>query len=174
MRLTSALNTKARQPLVLRRPLPRMWLWVTYPWRPTGTDSWWTCAEGTRNGDLALLYRTSPVSAVVELLEATSPARSITEEERGDENWRWVCDYQRRARFTSPLTHADIRADPMLDEWRRSCGNFRGAAFAVPSDVAEELMRRLRPSAITVAGRPPRVAIDPTEPLVLTRCGFRG
>lgn len=150
MRLTSTLNTKARQPLVLPRPLSRTWLWVTYSWRPTGTDSWWTCAEGTRKGDLALLYRTSPVSAVVELLDVTSRARRITEKERGDENWRWVCDYKQRARFTSPLTHADIRADPILDEWRRSCRNFRGAAFAVPSDVAEELVRRLRPSAITV------------------------
>lgn len=174
MRLTSTLNTKARRPLVLPRPLPRTWLWVTYSWRPTGTDPWWTCAEGTRSGDLALLYRTSPVSAVVELLEAMSPARRVTEEERGDESWRWVCDYRQRARFTSPLTHADIRADPMLDEWRRSCGNFRGTSFPVPSDVAEELLRRLRPSVITVAERPPRIVVDPAEPPNPARCGFRG
>ncbi len=40
-------------------------------------DGWWTCHEETRAGDLALLYRTGPMSDVAYVLEATSGARLL-------------------------------------------------------------------------------------------------
>ncbi|MEJ7813441.1 MAG: PDDEXK nuclease domain-containing protein [Gemmatimonadaceae bacterium] len=108
------------------------------------SDGWWTCHKNTRQGDLVLLYRTSPKMDFGYLIQAESDAYSLadTEYER-EQGWDYVCDYKVLYKFEQPITLKDIRRDPYMDEWGALRGNFQRSVYAVPESVWQRLLRHM-------------------------------
>ena len=125
------------------------WLWVTTPKyyaESDGTDrndldpavgldsgGWWTCHRDTKRGDLALLWRTSPRRDIAYLMQARSDAYDIANDpEARKRDWFFGCDYVVRAKFPQPLTLAELKAEPHLEDWTALRGNFQRSVFAIP------------------------------------------
>lgn len=140
------------------------WLWVTHPeyyLDEDGSDrealdpgddpdvadvgGWWTCHPDTQKGDLVVLYRAKgdgplPESDIAYLIQAESDAYSIADDEAAREKgWSWGCDYRVLRKFDQPLTYAEIRADPHLEDWSALRGNFQAQAWRVPEDIWQRL-----------------------------------
>ncbi|QIF05736.1 PDDEXK nuclease domain-containing protein [Roseimicrobium sp. ORNL1] len=136
------------------------WLWVTTPEfyaGPDGTDSldldpasgvdsdaWWTCHRDTKQGDLALLWRTSPRRDIAYLMQAKSDAYPIAAQpEARKRGWSFGCEYIIRAKFERPLTLAELRAEPYLEEWSALRGNLQRSVFAIPDAHWIRLVRMI-------------------------------
>jgi hypothetical protein len=131
------------------------WLWVTskkYYQEEDDTDSkaldpdgeaWkdsgWTCHEDTRNGDLVLLYRTTPKKDIGYLVRAESDAYFDDENEEG---WDYWCDYRPLLKFRNPITISDLRDHPTLQEWGALRRNFQGAGgvHEIPIGIWDKLI----------------------------------
>src|SRR5437879_3128509 len=112
----------------------RRWLWVSMPAFYEGVledqEHWWTCDPGTRVGDLALLYCTSPLSAIGFLLRVVSPMSSVEHEPQAQENnWSTGCTYKVICEFENPLRIADMQGCRQLAAWPALKRNFHGIAF---------------------------------------------
>ena len=84
---------------------------------------WWTCNEETVEGDRALLYAKAPISAIVGILEATSPAR---EHHHEFSVHPWICDFGCITVFEQPIPFRAMRADQQLrNHWGLIRGNFQ-------------------------------------------------
>lgn len=134
------------------------WLWITTPEfyeNADGSDGlragdrgdWWTCTKGTRRGDLALLWRTTPKSDLGYLMRAESDAFPLHKDRYArTRGWRFGCEYQVIYRFRHPLSYRELSADPWLaKEWgvvRR--GGLQGVAKSIPSRVWSHLQTLLR------------------------------
>jgi tetratricopeptide (TPR) repeat protein len=107
------------------------WLWVTRPdyymdedgcdredLDPTlgaDSDGWWTCNKATKQGDLVLLWRTSPRKDIRYLIQVESDAYSIADD--NDKGWDYGCDYEVLYKFEHSLHVKDLRKNPYFDEW---------------------------------------------------------
>jgi hypothetical protein len=136
------------------------WLWVTtreYYSEEDGSDresldpneqsdagSWWTCHKNTSLGDLILLYRTKPKMDFAYLIQARSDAYSIADEEHAyEKGWDYGCDFQVLYKFDDPITLADVRKDPYMDEWGAFRGNFQRKVYAIPETVWQRLLGKM-------------------------------
>jgi hypothetical protein len=104
------------------------WLWVTTPEFYAKEDSsdaieegeddgWWTCSPKTREGDLALLYRTAPRKDVAYLFLAKTDAFSIHDDYAVERNWQGACDYEILYKFDDPIPLKALRATKELWNW---------------------------------------------------------
>lgn len=136
------------------------WLWVTRreyyseadgsdradldPNEQSDSDGWWTCHRNTRQGDLILLYRTSPRMDFGYLIQAESDAYALasTAYEFRPE-WEYACGYRVLYKFEHPLTLQDIRRDPYMAEWGALRANFQRRVYAIPSAMWERLLRHI-------------------------------
>ena len=136
------------------------WVWVTRPEfyaNDDGSDReeldpavapdagwWWTCHKNTRKGDLVLLYRTLPRSDLKYLIRAESDAYSIADEDdAAKRGWDYGCDYRILYKFNNPLTLADLRADPYLDDWGAQRGNFRQRVYTIAPEAWNRIVSRI-------------------------------
>jgi predicted RNA-binding protein with PUA-like domain len=112
------------------------WLWVTLPdtysgltMRP-GDPAVWSCAEDSRPGDIALLYRADVMrdfSHVFRIESDPYDDARITAQ-YGDVP---ACDCKLIARLGDPITLAAVRAVPALANWRALLVGFHGTAFPI-------------------------------------------
>lgn len=127
------------------------WLWVVRPeyyFDETGRErkdlepsdspeeGWWTCHQDTHKGDLALLYRTTPMKDIRYLIQAESDAYSIRNEELSKEKgWDYGCGYRILYKFSQPITITMMKGDNILKNWSPLKQNFRRRVFAItPTD----------------------------------------
>jgi hypothetical protein len=133
------------------------WVWVTRPEHYANEDlsdredldpsvepdagGWWTCHKNTRRGDLILMYRTRPRSDLKYLIRAESGAYSIADDEDAyEQGWDYGCDYRVLYTFREPLTLADLRADPYLEDWGAPRSNFRQRVYKIPDEAWSRLV----------------------------------
>lgn len=128
-----------------------MWLWVARPkYTQEGSDhgpdrdilgpgyvsergGWWSCDESTCDGDLALLYRTSPYSEVRWLMKTLGDPYSIEDEPTAQrEGWTCGSDYEVLARFETTITFAEMANSQPLNRWDAIDRNLHGAHGAWP------------------------------------------
>lgn len=128
------------------------WLWVTRPesylvageenpgLKP-GQQGSWTCHLDTREGDLVLLYRTSPKKDIAYLFEATSDADPIT---GWNNEWDGEpgCDFVSRLRLVNPLTLPEMRADPILAaEFSAMRSRFQQRSYRIEPSLWRHLLQ---------------------------------
>jgi hypothetical protein len=133
------------------------WIWVTRPEYYANEDlsdreyldpslepdagGWWTCHKNTRRGDLALLYRTRPRSDLKYLVRAESDAYAIAHHELAfRQGWDYGCDFRVLYAFRAPLTLADLRSDPYLEEWGAPRSNFRQRVYRISDQAWSRLV----------------------------------
>src|SRR3954470_3394139 len=133
------------------------WLWVTRPTSTSstegtvldgldlavGVDGSWTCDPRTTSGDLALVYRTAPLSDVAYLLRVDSDALPIDAEDVRIGTSTHTCRYTVVAAFNPTLPFRDISSAPEFQHWGAVRTKFRGSTFEVPTDIWEQLLSRL-------------------------------
>jgi hypothetical protein len=136
------------------------WLWVTRPEyyleedgserdilepnRGYEAGGWWTCHKDTEDGDLVLLYRTSPKKDIAYLIETRSAAYPLLDDEAAtDQGFVYGCDFEVIEHFSSPMTLDEIRRDPALATWGAFRRNFLGTAFRIEPDIWDHLIDRL-------------------------------
>lgn len=146
------------------------WLWVTRPdsyLDENGADrddldpgiapdagDWWTCHKDTGRGDLVLLYRTRPRSDIAYVIRAESEAYPLEGDEYAMERgWDYGCDYRVLYKFRKPLTLADLRSDPYLNEWGALRSNFQRRVYRIPAPAWQRLVK-LIVGREPAAGRP--------------------
>lgn len=133
------------------------WLWVTRPdyyldedgndredLDPTcgaDSDGWWTCNKRTKEGDLVLLWRTSPRKDIGYLIQAESDAYSIAD--ANDEGWDYGCDYEVLYKFEHPLHVKDLRGNPYFDEWGPLRCSFQRSNFNISFEYWNKLNQLL-------------------------------
>jgi EVE domain len=130
---------------------PGHWLWVTGPsyyadLDPTGdhvADGWWTCHKDTREGDLVLLYRTTPKMDIAYLIETRSAAYSLLKDPSAEPGWDYGCDYEVIEKFANPMGIAEIKADPVLEGWNAKNSRFQRRAFRIERGIWDHLITRL-------------------------------
>jgi hypothetical protein len=160
----------------------RYWLWVTGPdyyldedgadrreldpaHAPASGD-WWTCHRETQKGDLVLLYRSQIKKDIAYLIEATSEAYPIRDDEwAAEQDWDFGCNYKVIEKFRNPLRIADMRSDPKLGNWGPLRANFRRRAYEVPPDILISLF-------VSTTSRRPGIRPQPGERIIL--CYSRG
>jgi len=129
------------------------WLWVTRPdyyldedgcdredLDPTlgaDSDGWWTCNKATKEGDLVLLWRTSPKKDIRYLIQAESDAYSIADD--NDEGWDYGCDYEVLYKFEHSLHVKDLRQNPYFDEWGPLRCSFQRSNFKISLEYWDKL-----------------------------------
>lgn len=117
------------------------WLWVTRPdyyldedgcdredldpALGADSDGWWTCNKATKEGDLVLLWRTSPKKDIRYLIQAESDAYSIADD--NDKGWDYGCDYEVLYKFEQSLHAKDLRQNPYFDDGGLSDAVFKEA-----------------------------------------------
>ena len=135
-----------------------VWLWVAKPDVYLDTDGvdtesldpenaeecegWWTCHKETLQGDLALLWRTSPKCDIAYLMLARSDAYSIVGE-TDQPRWNYGCDYMPIYKFENPMGIMAVRNDPHLEQWSALRGRFQGSTFRIPEEIWMHLCRCL-------------------------------
>lgn len=172
-------------------PKRHFWLWVTQPehylnfWGTkerrkldpvykrklrifSSKDSgWWTCHMDTKQGDLALLYRTTLKSEdldlrkgfsvgkdIAYLFQAESDAFSILN--RNDRGWKYACSWKSLYKLKVPVTISEMKEEPYLESWSALKANFQGSAFAIPDEHWQrlsELIVRKNPEYKLVLGK---------------------
>lgn len=132
------------------------WLWVTRPeyyldesgrerkiLDPKYVDEnngWWTCHKDTKRGDLIFLWRTAPKIDIGYLLQATTDAFPLTNDEYATQSkWDYACDYLPIYKFRNPVTKKDIDKDEYLTEWKAYRGRFQRKVFRIPVEYWERL-----------------------------------
>lgn len=137
-------------------PHRRHWLWVARPdatnlgaldAHPAIADGWWTTHGGTHRGDLALVYLSSPVRAISYMCEATSNAFEA--------NWdgpAWVCGFETRVKFGSPLDLAAMKSDPISRGFKPLASNLRQRVYEVPMPIWQSLVGLLVERNLGAAG----------------------
>jgi len=129
------------------------WLWVTRPdyyldedgcdredLDPTlgaDSDGWWTCNKATKEGDLVLLWRTSPKKDIRYLIQAESDAYSIADD--NDKGWDYGCDYEVLYKFENSLHVKDLRQNPYFDEWGPLRCSFQRSNFKISLEYWDKL-----------------------------------
>ena len=129
------------------------WLWVTRPdyyldvdgcdredLDPTlraDSDGWWTCNRATKEGDLVLLWRTSPKKDIRYLIQAESDVYSIADE--NDKGWDYGCDYEVLYKFERSLHVKDLRQNPYFDEWGPLRCSFQRSNFKISPEYWAKL-----------------------------------
>lgn len=106
----------------------------------------WTGHRDARKGDVALLYATAPVSALVAELEVVTDGKYS----------RWAGRFQAHPyafyvrllrTFPEPLPLRVMRMDPTLSQWGLVRGSFQmpfGAPPRVPPEVLKYILARVR------------------------------
>ncbi len=134
------------------------WLWVTRPeyylnengderedLEPTfsnDTQGWWTCHKDTRKGDLILLWRSILKKDIGYLMQATSNAYSIAEDEFAQQrSWDYGCDYQVLFKFTPTISIYTLKHDVSLCDWSPLLQQFRRRVFSVKLEDWWKLVR---------------------------------
>lgn len=152
-----------RKPVSRQRPIqPRglpgrqWWLWVTRPEfyldeegkeradldpaRCEDSDGWWTCHRDTHAGDLALLWRTRPMSDIGYLIRARSDAYSIADDEFGSEmGWDYGCDYEVLHKFRKPVNLLDLRKAVNFEDWHPLRMQFQRRVFSITLEYVQRL-----------------------------------
>lgn len=134
------------------------WVWVTRPQfyldddgqdradldpaRGYTPEGWWTCHPDTRDGDLAVVYRSRVAKDIGYLVAVRSDAEQLDDASSDFDGWS-VCRYQILARFERPVTIDDMRADDVLSKWAALRASFVRRAFPVPDVVWDRLLERL-------------------------------
>jgi hypothetical protein len=96
-------------------------------------------------GDLSLLWRTRPCSDIGYLLQAQSDAYLLEDIEFAQsQGWSYGCDYKPVFKFTQPLSIAEIRADPYLENWNALRANFQKLSFPFELSVWTRVNRLLK------------------------------
>lgn len=129
------------------------WLWVTRPdyyldedgcdredLDPTlgaDSDGWWTCNKATKEGDLVLLWRTSPKKDIHYLIQAESDAYSIADD--NDKGWDYGCDYEVLYKFEQSLHVKDLKQNPYFDEWGPLRCSFQRSNFKISLEYWNKL-----------------------------------
>lgn len=137
----------------------RYWVWVTRPdyyLDDDGTEradldpgqgyspgGWWTCHRDTEEGDLILLYRSRKNKDLAYLIETRSDAYSLLDDAAAQEGWDYGCDYEVLEKFSHPLTLAEMKADPALQDWGALRARFRRKVYGIPPDTWDHLLDRL-------------------------------
>jgi hypothetical protein len=139
----------------------QLWLWVTHPrftqdeadetqdrldLRRGETGDYWTCAEQTRSGDLALLYVTMPFTEVRWLMRAEDEAYPLENDPIAQqEGWTHGCKCTVLERFAKTLTFQEMRQDQLLARWDAIARNLHGekGTWPVPMAYWQRLVRRL-------------------------------
>lgn len=140
------------------RPTGRHWVWVSRPEYYRDEDGndypdldpdygyvpegWWSCAPDTRDGDLAVMYRSRERKDISHLIAVRSAAWPL-DDPSSDYHGTPVCRGQILAQFKRPLPLAEMRADPVLRGWPALRAGFRKRAFPVPDDVWNRLFELL-------------------------------
>ena len=110
---------------------------------PPGHGLNWSCTKGTKEGDLSLIYRTTPAMDIRYLWQATSNAEP-------DDQWKYVCDFKSLHKFQRPLSRDEIRGDPFLKTHLRikNPAVFRGKRALSPQvwRRLNEMLAELNPS----------------------------
>lgn len=142
-----------------------LWLWVAKPdytqdydgadreelepGYESPEDGWWTCDEATRDGDLALLYRTAPFSEVHWLLKTCGNRYSIANDlVARREGWRWGTAYEVLASFPNTITFSEMANSQPLMRWdaidrKLHGGDEHPGAWPVPMVYWRTLITRL-------------------------------
>ncbi len=132
------------------------WLWVTKSAEPPG-EGWWSCARGTRRGDLALVYRTAPAKDIAYLARVESTAAPVAPDSTVPTTTGYECNYAILTSLPTPLPFGQLKQDPALANWPALAINFTGSAHPVPADVWTYLLKHgsvtPRRLAILVAAR---------------------
>lgn len=130
------------------------WLWVTRPEyyldeqgqesESLGGDDdsgWWTCHKDTKKGDLAFLWRTSPKRDIGYLMRCLSDAFSLSDDPYAvKQRWSYGCQNHMIAKLATPVTLADIRAEPGLADWGALKAQFQGGVFKISPEQSQILM----------------------------------
>ncbi|MGY1810168.1 endonuclease NucS domain-containing protein [Blastococcus sp. SYSU D00669] len=123
------------------------WLWVAHSTDslaegaiPADEEGWWTCSPETRSGDLALIYRTAPESAVTWLVRAESDAERLEGDLEFPRSTGFACRYTVVCALPQSIGIAAMRRDEVTSTWGALRTNFRGSAFTVPSAVWDRLL----------------------------------
>lgn len=109
------------------------------PARGYDPEGWWTCDPATRDGDLAVLYRSRTPKDVSHLIAVRSDAEVLDDQAGEFAGWH-VCRYQILARFSPTIGIARMRADEVVATWPALRADFVKRAFPVPDDVWARLM----------------------------------
>ena len=135
------------------------WIWVWGPeyYQPDGEPSdhlepqseqeprHGTCHRATRQGDLILLYRTSPASDLAYLFEATTDAFPVGGEGGGIEaNWRYMCGYRSLMRFEEPVSFRELREDPRTSDLPPIRRQLQGGVHALDVSAWNSLTQVIR------------------------------
>lgn len=158
-RITDITSSKETSTLTEQAVRARQyWLWVTRPefyldadgyeredldpGYGEDTGGWWTCHKDTRKGDLALLWRTTPLKDIGYLMIARSDAYTIGDDEfAGEMGWQYGCEYEVLYKLTPPITIRDLRADPSLYEWSPLRQQFQRSVFRLTLEDWKRLTR---------------------------------
>jgi hypothetical protein len=138
------------------------WVWVRQPWfyqdergvafpdldpeRGYTPEDWWSCSPWTRDGDLAVMYRSRERKDISHLVAARSDAWRL-DDSHSPYHGTSVCKIQILARFPRPLALAEMRADPTIREWAALRAGFRKGYFPVPNEVWARLLELLEVDA---------------------------
>jgi hypothetical protein len=148
-RLVQRLRLRRRGALATEHvnPTANTWLWVVRDEpsrvREVGDRGWWTCAPETREGDLALVYRTAPNKDIAYVVRAVSDAFPRDADDGVPSVLPTRCDYVVVARLDPGLTLAQLRSDPALGDWKALQISFVGAAHRIPGRIWQHLLGRL-------------------------------
>ncbi|MGA9099784.1 MAG: tetratricopeptide repeat protein [Methanotrichaceae archaeon] len=93
------------------------------------SDGWWTCNKNTKEGDLVLLWRTSPKKDIGYLIQAKSDAYSIADD--NDRGWDYGCDHEVLYKFGHPVNVKDLRKIPYFDDWGPLRCSFQRSNFKI-------------------------------------------
>ena len=133
---------------------PQCWLWVTGPdyyldargqerrdLEPNAgfvPDGWWTCARGTRAGDLVLLYRSRIKKDVSHLLVARSDAGPL-DLPRSPFHGRPVCQFEVVTKFRDPVPFSTVAGDDALRQWTEVRRRFVRSEVPIPEQYWQRL-----------------------------------
>jgi hypothetical protein len=101
----------------------------------------WTGRREARAGDVALLYATAPVSALVAELEVVTDGRPSEWAGRFQAH-AFSFDVRLRRTFAEPLRLRVMRMDARLSQWGLVRGSFQ-MPFGRPPEIPEEVLRYL-------------------------------
>jgi hypothetical protein len=127
------------------------WVWSTHPTEQhvealVSRHGWWTCHPDTKQGDLVLVYLTSPLREIAFLVEATSDAYLVPHStgEAGPWDGDYACGFLTHVEFGSALTLSEMKKDRLLrGEFTAMRGNFQQRVYEVTPVVWDRLVGKL-------------------------------